>query len=310
MKNHIKQILAVVLVVVLALAFTGCGKLTEEVVVKCTCPGCVAAENAKEQAEKDANSQYSTLKANSKSGVDCSKMPEDKAGILKLYNDVSTATKAVQTQKFTVKDTGAQTTFKDAKLGNSGKPLSDTLMGTVKNLVKQFSPAESTYEYNFQNGTDSNGNKDGDGKVKTLLTALPLNGKKVMSELTADDISDATIEKLEDGYWKISVKVNSCKVEFKDPNVNPPTPQEKFVGVMKSSDLLKSFGPAKITYASIEYKESLLTAVIDPNSGYLVQIITDMAYPITVKGSISVAGAVEGSVDVTSTITYNWTEIG
>lgn len=309
MKKYIKPILAVLLVSALVLAFTGCG-LVEEVVVECTCPGCLAYKESLKEEEKEANSKYNTLKANSKSGVDCSTLPEDTASIVKLYNDVANATKAVQNQKFTVKDTGAQTEFKEAKLGDSGKPLSEALTNTVKNLVKQFAPSESDMDYNFQNGKDANGNKDGDGNVKTLLTALPLSGKKVMSELTEADVTEATAEKLDDGYWKLSIKVKECKVEFKDPKTNPPTSQEKFVGVMKSSDLLQSFGPAKITSATIDYNHSELTAVIDPASGYLVQMITDMGYPMTVRGSISVAGAVEGTIDVTSTITYNWSEIG
>ena len=77
---------------------------------------------------------------------------------------------------------------------------------------------------------------------------------------------------------------------------------------MKSSDLLKSFGPAKITYAKLNYKDSSLTAVIDPTCGYLVQLTHHMDYIIDATGKLGFE--LQGSINVKSDIVYNWSEIG
>ena len=288
-----KKVISLLLVVLLVTGcFAGCAK---NVTIECTCDCNSQIDNAK----------YSKLKANGKSGVDCSNMPSDKAGILKLYNDVANATKATPNQKLSKNDPGAKTDI--TALSTNGSPAGDGTMEQVKGLVKSFAPAGVTNDYNFANGVDS-AVKDEDGNDSTTTEVLPVSGQDYMSALTDADISDATIEKLEDGYWKLSISVNPCEVEFTDPENNPDTPQAKFTGVMKSSDLLKSFGPAKITYAKINYKESTITAIIDPESGYLVQLITHMDYGIDATGSLVVE--LQGSINVKSDIIYNWTEIG
>lgn len=300
-----KKIVSLLLVVALvATCFVGCAK---NVTIECTCD-CNKQKNADGSAT--AAAAYTKLTAKGKSGVDCSKMPEDTAAIIKLYNDVGNATKATQNQSFKMIDTGAKTNISSVKLGKSGKPLSDSLMGTVKNLIKQFAPEGTEADYKFQSGVDANGNKDGDGNAKKLVDALPIGGEKVLSKLGENDVSEAKIEKLDDGYWKLTIVVKEAKIKFTDPKVNPDTPQSRFVGVMKSSDFLKSFGPAKVKSADIDYKDSSLTAVIDPSSGYLVQLTTHMDYDMVVNATLSVAGALVGDIEITSDITYNWSEIG
>ena len=288
-----KKVISLLLVVLLvAGCFAGCAK---NVTIECTCD-CNA---------QTGNAEYTTLKANGKSGVDCSNMPSDKAGILKLFNDVANATKAVPNQKVSKNDPGAKTDI--TALSTGGSPAGDGTMETVKGLVKSFAPAGVTSDYNFANGVDS-AVKDEDGNDSTTKEVLPVSGQDYMSALTDADISDATIEKLEDGYWKVSITVNPTEIEFKDPNNNPDTPQAKFTGVMKSSDLLKSFGPAKITYAKLNYSDSSLTAVIDPASGYLVQLTHHMDYTIDATGKLGFE--LQGTINVKSDIIYNWSEIG
>ena len=285
-----KKVISLLLVVLLVTGcFAGCAK---NVTIDCTCDCNSQIDNA----------EYSKLKANGKSGVDCSNMPGDPAGILKLYNDVANATKAAPNQKLSKNDPGAKTDI--TALSTGGSPAGDGTMETVKGLVKSFAPAGVTNDYTFVNGEDSSVS-EGDSTTKDVL---PVSGQDYMSALTDADISDATIEKLEDGYWKLSISVNPCEVEFTDPENNPDTPQAKFTGVMKSSDLLKSFGPAQITYAKINYKESTITAIIDPESGYLVQLITHMDYGIDATGKLGFE--LQGSITVKSDIIYNWTEIG
>lgn len=291
-----KKVISLLLVVLLvASCFIGCAK---NVTIECTC-------DCNAQAGGGDATKYSELKANSKSGVDCSNMPSDKAAILKLYNDVGNATKAAQNQKVSKTDPGAKTSISDLSTG--GKPASDGTMNTVKGLVGNFAPKGVTADYNFVNGEDANV-KDDDGNASKLINVLPVGGQEYMSTLTDADISDATIEELEDGYWKITITVNPCQVEFKDPKNNPPTPQAKFTGVMASGDLLGSFGPAKITHANIDYKDSVATAVIDPASGYMVQLVHHMDYDMAVEGKMGFA--LQGTVNVKSDIIYNWTEIG
>ncbi|MBQ6381156.1 MAG: hypothetical protein IJJ41_06130 [Clostridia bacterium] len=289
-----KKVISLVLVTLLVVGcFAGCAK---NVTIDCTCD-C--------NAQAGGDTEYTKLKANGNSGVDCSNMPSDPAGILKLYNDVANATKAVPNQKLAKNDPGAKTDI--TALSTGGKPAGDGTMETVKGLVKSFAPAGVTSEYTFVNGVDSNV-KDEDGNDSTSKDVLPVSGQEYMSALTDADIADAKIEKLEDGYWKLEITVKPTEVEFTTPDNNPETPQAKFTGVMKSSDLLKSFGPAKITYAKINYKESSLSAVIDPTSGYLVQLVHHMDYVIDATGKLGFE--LQGSINVKSDIIYNWSEIG
>ena len=289
-----KKVISLLLVTLLVVGcFAGCAK---NVTIECTCD-C--------NAQAGGGTEYTTLKANGNSGVDCSNMPSDKAGILKLFNDVANATKAAPNQKVSKNDPGAKTDI--TALSTGGSPAGDGTMETVKGLVKSFAPAGVTSDYNFVNGVDS-AVKDEEGNDSTTKEVLPVSGQDYMSALTDADISDATIEKLDDGYWKISITVNPTEIEFTDPENNPETPQEKFTGVMKSSDLLKSFGPAKITYAKLNYKDSSLTAVIDPACGYLVQLTHHMDYIIDATGKLGFE--LQGSINVKSDIVYNWSEIG
>ena len=289
-----KKVISLLLVTLLVVGcFAGCAK---NVTIECTCD-C--------NAQAGGGTEYTTLKANGNSGVDCSNMPSDKAGILKLFNDVANATKAAPNQKVSKNDPGAKTDI--TALSTGGSPAGDGTMETVKGLVKSFAPAGVTSDYNFVNGVDS-AVTDEDGNDSTTKEVLPVSGQDYMSALTDADISDATIEKLDDGYWKISITVNPTEIEFTDPENNPETPQAKFTGVMKSSDLLKSFGPAKITYAKINYKDSSLTAVIDPTCGYLVQLTHHMDYMIDATGKLGFE--LQGSINVKSDIVYNWSEIG
>ena len=289
-----KKVISLLLVTLLVVGcFAGCAK---NVTIECTCD-C--------NAQAGGGTEYTTLKANGNSGVDCSNMPSDKAGILKLFNDVANATKAAPNQKVSKNDPGAKTDI--TALSTGGSPAGDGTMETVKGLVKSFAPAGVTSDYNFVNGVDS-AVTDEDGNDSTTKEVLPVSGQDYMSALTDADISDATIEKLDDGYWKISITVNPTEIEFTDPENNPETPQAKFTGVMKSSDLLKSFGPAKITYAKLNYKDSSLTAVIDPACGYLVQLTHHMDYIIDATGKLGFE--LQGSINVKSDIVYNWSEIG
>ncbi len=289
-----KKVISLLLVTLLVVGcFAGCAK---NVTIECTCD-C--------NAQAGGGTEYTTLKANGNSGVDCSNMPSDKAGILKLFNDVANATKAAPNQKVSKNDPGAKTDI--TALSTGGSPAGDGTMETVKGLVKNFAPAGVTSDYNFVNGVDS-AVTDEEGNDSTTKEVLPVSGQDYMSALTDADISDATIEKLDDNYWKISITVNPTEIEFTDPENNPETPQAKFTGVMKSSDLLKSFGPAKITYAKLNYKDSSLTAVIDPTSGYLVQLTHHMDYIIDATGKLGFE--LQGSINVKSDIVYNWSEIG
>ena len=289
-----KKVISLLLVTLLVVGcFAGCAK---NVTIECTCD-C--------NAQAGGGTEYTTLKANGNSGVDCSNMPSDKAGILKLFNDVANATKAAPNQKVSKNDPGAKTDI--TALSTGGSPAGDGTMETVKGLVKSFAPAGVTSDYNFVNGVDSTVT-DEEGNDSTTKEVLPVSGQDYMSALTDADISDATIEKLDDGYWKISITVNPTEIEFTDPENNPETPQAKFTGVMKSSDLLKSFGPAKITYAKLNYKDSSLTAVIDPACGYLVQLTHHMDYIIDATGKLGFE--LQGSINVKSDIVYNWSEIG
>lgn len=289
-----KKVISLLLVTLLVVGcFAGCAK---NVTIECTCD-C--------NAQAGGGTEYTTLKANGNSGVDCSNMPSDKAGILKLFNDVANATKAAPNQKVSKNDPGAKTDI--TALSTGGSPAGDGTMETVKGLVKSFAPAGVTSDYNFVNGVDS-AITDEEGNDSTTKEVLPVSGQDYMSALTDADISDATIEKLDDGYWKISITVNPTEIEFTDPENNPETPQAKFTGVMKSSDLLKSFGPAKITYAKLNYKDSSLTAVIDPACGYLVQLTHHMDYIIDATGKLGFE--LQGSINVKSDIVYNWSEIG
>ena len=188
-----KKVISLLLVTLLVVGcFAGCAK---NVTIECTCD-C--------NAQAGGGTEYTTLKANGNSGVDCSNMPSDKAGILKLFNDVANATKAAPNQKVSKNDPGAKTDI--TALSTGGSPAGDGTMETVKGLVKSFAPAGVTSDYNFVNGVDS-AVKDEDGNDSTTKEVLPVSGQDYMSALTDADISDATIEKLEDNYWKISITV-------------------------------------------------------------------------------------------------------
>ena len=280
-----KKVISLLLVTLLVVGcFAGCAK---NVTIECTCD-CNAQANG-----GAASTEYTTLQANGNSGVDCSNMPSDAAGILKLYNDVANATKAVPNQKVAKTDPGASTDI--TALSTGGKPAGDGTMNTVKGLVKSFAPAGVTANYAFVNGVDSNV-KDDDNKETDRA-----EGSKL--------ISAENVEK----YAKVFAGIQQqfgypCDIEFVSPDKNPETPQAKFTGVMKSSDLLGSFGPAKITHANIHYTDSSLTAVIDPASGYLVQLVHHMDYTIDATGKMGFE--LQGSINVKSDIIYNWSEIG
>ena len=294
-----KKIVSLLLVVALVAAcFVGCAK---NVTIDCTCDCNKAGATAK------AGAEYQKLTANGKSGVDCSKMPSDAASVLKLYTEVANATKAVQNQKFDCIDSGAQISINQVTVGDSGKPLSDAFMGTIKNLVKEFAPAEKTTNYEFTNGKG----KDAEGKDKALVDAMPVTGAKEACTLADADVAEATCKELDDGYWQIDIKLNATQVKFTDPKKNPEAVPAKCSSCMKSSDLLTSFGgAAEIKGADLDYNNCSLMAVIDPASGYLVQLVTCNDFDAVIKGELAVAGALQGDAHINSTITYNWISIG
>ena len=154
-----KKVISLLLVALLVLGcFAGCAK---NVTIECTCD-CNAQAGG-------GSTEYTTLKANGNSGVDCSNMPSDTAGILKLFNDVANATKAVPNQKVAKTDPGASTDI--TALATGGKPAGDGTMNTVKGLVKNFAPAGVTANYAFTNGVDA-AVKDDDGKDSQLKDFL------------------------------------------------------------------------------------------------------------------------------------------
>ena len=158
-----KKVISLLLVALLAAGcFAGCAK---NVTIDCTCD-C--------NAQAGGGTEYTTLKANSKSGVDCSNMPSDKAGILKLFNDVANATKAAPNQKVSKNDPGAKTDI--TALSTGGKPAGDGTMETVKGLVKSFAPAGVTNDYNFANGVDT-AVKTEEGEDSTTKEVLPVSGE-------------------------------------------------------------------------------------------------------------------------------------
>ena len=158
-----KKVISLLLVVLLvAGCFAGCA---QNVTIDCTCD-C--------NAQAGGGTEYTTLKANSKSGVDCSNMPSDKAGILKLFNDVANATKAAPNQKVSKNDPGAKTDI--TALSTGGKPAGDGTMETVKGLVKSFAPAGVTNDYNFANGVDT-AVKTEEGEDSTTKEVLPVSGE-------------------------------------------------------------------------------------------------------------------------------------
>ena len=103
-----KKVISLLLVTLLVVGcFAGCAK---NVTIECTCD-C--------NAQAGGGTEYTTLKANGNSGVDCSNMPSDKAGILKLFNDVANATKAAPNQKVSKNDPGAKTDITALSTGGS-----------------------------------------------------------------------------------------------------------------------------------------------------------------------------------------------
>lgn len=316
MKNHIKQIVALLLVIALVFALTGCSLFTKTVTVKCTCPGCLAAEEAKDKASNGASVSYTKLKANSKSGVDCSKLSSSSSTqeVFETYQKIANATKAAKSQTVKVTSEGAKIAVKEIILDKSGKPLGGTMMSIINKLISQFAPPADEKTYKFVDGTDTNGNKDDDGKIKTAVNVLPALGEKEMCNLTAADITEAKAEKLDDGYIKISITIKDASFTFKDSTNTPATPHAKCMATMKAGDLVKKFGSAaEISRADLQYKDSVIQAVIDPTSGYIVQLYTGLNIYGNVVGNVTTAGigGLYGTLDKTTyNTTYNWSEIG
>jgi hypothetical protein len=314
MKRYIK-VIALLLSISVIFAFAGCG-LTKTVTVKCTCPGCLAAEKAQEKKDNGSKISYSKLKANGKSGVDCSKLSSSSSAqeVFTVYQKVANATKAAKNQSVKVTAEGAKIAVKEIMLDKSGKPLGTTMMSIINKLITQFAPAAQELSYKFVNGTDTNGNKDDKGKVKTLIDVLPVSGDKDMCKLTASDITDAKAEKLNDGYYKLTINIKDASFTFKDAANTPETPHSKCMATMKSSDLIKKFGDsAEISSADLQYKDSVIEAIIDPASGYLVQLYTGLNIYGSAVGNVSTAGigGLHATLDRTTyNTTYNWSEIG
>ena len=305
-----KKIIALTLAVVLLFSFTGCSLLVKQVEVTCTCPGCLAAAGQKDQA---SDVEYKKLQASSKSGVDCSKLPTDKAGIVKLYTEVANATKAAKEQTVDVIAEGAKIQVGAIVVDETGKELAASLMPTANKLIDTFSPKPEEYTCVFSGGTDKNGNKTGDGEVRTTINTLPAWNQDYMCEVADDMIKDAQAEELSDGYWKITIVLNDAQCKMTDPKVTPDTPHAHCMGTVQAPDLLTDFGGnGTIYYANLTYKDSAIVAVIDPDSGYLVQLHTSLFIYGDAKMDVKLMsiGKVTACLEKTTFInTYNWTTI-
>lgn len=308
-----KKLIAAIMAVIMLVSFTACG-LVETVTVECTCPGCVAAKEQAEGGGDDSGVAYEKLNASSKSGVDCSKLPTDAAGILKLYTDVANATKAAKDQTVQVIAEGAKIQVGKVTVDASGKELSPAMMTTANKLIDSFSPKPEDYTCHFVNGKDANGNKTAVTKeVRTPVNTLPVWDKEPMCDLTADAVKEATAEELPDGYWKIRIVLNDAQVTLTDPKVTPDCPHAHCMGVIQAPDLLTDFGGnGTIYFADLNYKNSEIIAIIDPASGYLVQLHTGLYIYGDAKMDVTLMkiGKVTASLEKTTYInTYNWSAI-
>lgn len=306
-----KKYIAIILAVAMLFSLTGCGLLVKKVEVTCTCPGCLAAAGG--GAAADSGVEYPKLEAASKSGVDCSKLPSDTESIIKLYTDVANATKAAKEQTIEVIAEGAKIQVGSITVDETGKALSSALMGTANKLIDSFSPKPEEYTLNFVNGTDANGNKTGDGETRTPVNTLPAWNQEYMCDLTADQVKDAKAEELADGYWKITIVLNDAKVTMTDPAVTPDSPHAHCMGTVQSKDLLTDFGGnGTIYFADLTYRDSDIIAIVDPASGYLVQLHTDLYIYGDAKMDVKLMsiGKVTAGLEKTTYInTYNWSKI-
>lgn len=308
-----KKLIAAIMVVVMLISFTACG-LVKTVTVTCTCPGCVAAAEKENGGGDDSGVDYQKLNASSKSGVDCSKLPTDAAGILKLYTDVANATKAAKDQTVQVIAEGAKIQVGKITIDSSGKELSSAMMSTANKLIDSFSPKPEDYTCHFVNGKDANGNKTTvSNEIRTPVNTLPAWEQEYMCELSADQVKEATAEELPDGYWKVKIVLNEAEVTMTDPKVTPDSPHAHCMGVVQAGDLLTDFGGnGTIYYADMTYRDSEIIAVIDPASGYLVQLHTALYIYGDAKMDVSLMkiGKVTASLEKTTYInTYNWSAI-
>ena len=306
-----KKVIAIVLAAVMLFSLTGCSLLVKKVEVTCTCPGCLAAAGQQDQA---SDVEYKKLEAGSKSGVDCSKLPTDKAGILKLYTDVANATKAAKEQTVDIIAEGAKIQVGAIIVDETGKELAPRLMPTANKLIDSFSPKPEEYTCAFSNGVDKNGNKTTlTEDVRTPKNTLPAWEQDYMCELSDDMVKDATAEELSDGYWKVTIVLNEAQCEMTDPKVTPDTPHAHCMGTVQAPDLLTDFGGnGTIYYANLTYKDSAIVAVIDPASGYLVQLHTSLFIYGDAKMDVKLMsiGKVTASLEKTTFInTYNWSAI-
>ena len=306
-----KKVIAIVLAAVMLFSLTGCSLLVKKVEVTCTCPGCLAAAGQQDQA---SDVEYKKLEAGSKSGVDCSKLPTDKAGILKLYTDVANATKAAKEQTVDIIAEGAKIQVGAIIVDETGKELAPSLMPTANKLIDSFSPKPEEYTCAFSNGVDKNGNKTTlTEEVRTPKNTLPAWEQDYMCELSDDMVKEATAEELSDGYWKVTIVLNEAQCEMTDPKVTPDTPHAHCMGTVQAPDLLTDFGGnGTIYYANLTYKDSAIVAVIDPVSGYLVQLHTSLFIYGDAKMDVKLMsiGKVTASLEKTTFInTYNWSAI-
>ena len=306
-----KKIIALTLAIVMLFSLTGCSLLVKKVEVTCTCPGCLAAAGG---GQEDSGVEYKKLEAGSKSGVDCSKLPTDAAGILALYQDVANATKAAKNQEVEVIAEGAKIQVGSITVDETGKALSSALMGTANKLIDSFSPKPETYTCNFVDGKDANGNKTTlDEQIRTPVNTLPAWEQEYMCDLTADQVKEATAEELADGYWKIKIVLNEAQCTMTDPNTTPDTPHAHCMGTVQAKDLLTDFGGnGNIYFADLTYRDSDIIAIIDPASGYLVQLHTDLYMYGDAKMDVKLMsiGKVTAGLEKTTFInTYNWSKI-
>ena len=305
-----KKIIAIVLAAVMLFSLTGCSLLVKKVEVTCTCPGCLAAAGSQDQA---SDVSYNKLEAASKSGVDCSKLPTTPAEIVKLYTDVANATKAAKEQTVDVIAEGAKIQVGSITVDETGKALASGLMGTANSLIDSFSPKPEEYTCAFSGGTDKNGNKTADGEVRTPKNTLPAWDQDYMCELADDMVKEAKAEELSDGYWKVTIVLNDAQCEMTDPKTTPDTPHAHCMGTVQAPDLLTDFGGnGTIYYANLTYKDSAIVAVIDPASGYLVQLHTSLFIYGDAKMDVKLMsiGKVTAGLEKTTFInTYNWSKI-
>ena len=306
-----KKYIALILAIVMLFSLTGCGLLVKKVEVTCTCPGCLAAAGG---GQEDSGVEYKKLEAGSKSGVDCSKLPQGNEAILKLYQDVANATKAANDQEVEVINEGAKIQVGSVTVDSSGKELSAAMMTTANKLIDSFSPKPETYTCHFVDGKDVNGNKTTvTEEIRTPVNTLPSWEHEYMCDLTVDQVKEATAEELADGYWKIKIVLNEAQCIMTDPKVTPDTPHAHCMGTVQAPDLLTDFGGnGNIYYADLTYRDSGIIAIIDPASGYLVQLHTDLFMYGDAKMDVKLMsiGKVTAGLEKTTYInTYNWSKI-